>query len=96
MLTAWKREPELTFLAEVSSVPLQQSLRHLQGAFTNFFEKRAKYPTFKTKRRSRASAEYTRSAFRYRDGRADAGEDDRAARDPLVPAAAGRVPSPAR
>ena len=68
MLTAWKREPELAFLTEVSSVPLQQGLRHLQGAFTNFFEKRAKYPTFKSKRRSRASAEYTRSAFRYRDG----------------------------
>ncbi len=25
MLTAWKREPELAFLNEVSSVPLQQS-----------------------------------------------------------------------
>ncbi len=49
-------------------MPLQQTLRHLQGAFTNFWEKRAKYPTFKTKRRSRASAEYTKSAFRYRDG----------------------------
>ncbi len=49
-------------------MPLQQTLRHLQGAFTNFWEKRAKYPTFKSKRRSRASAEYTRSAFRYRDG----------------------------
>ncbi len=68
MLTGWKREPELAFLGEVSSVPLQQTLRHLQGAFTNFWEKRAKYPTFKTKRRSRASAEYTKSAFRYRDG----------------------------
>src|SRR4249919_139706 len=68
LLTAWKRDPDLAFLAEVSSVPLQQRLRHLQGAFTNFWEKRAKYPTFKSKRRSRASAEYTRSAFRYRDG----------------------------
>ena len=68
MLTAWKREPELSFLSEVSSVPLQQGLRHLQGAFTNFFEKRAGYPTFKSKRKSRASAEYTRSAFRCRDG----------------------------
>ena len=49
-------------------MPLQQALRHLQGAFTNFFAKRAKYPTFKSKKGSRASAEYTRSAFRYRDG----------------------------
>jgi putative transposase len=68
MLTAWKRDPELAFLGDVSSVPLQQSLRHLQGAFSNFWGKRANYPTFKSKRRSWASAEYTRSAFRYRDG----------------------------
>ena len=32
MLTAWKREPELAYLGEVSSVPLQQGLRHLQTA----------------------------------------------------------------
>jgi putative transposase len=69
MLTAWKRDPELAFLSEVSSVPLQQALRHLQGAFVNFWEKRAAYPTFKSRKRSRASAEYTRSAFRWRDGR---------------------------
>ena len=68
LLTQWKRDPELAFLAEVSSVPLQQGLRHLQGAFTNFFEKRAKYPRFKSRKRGRAAAEYTRSAFRYRDG----------------------------
>ncbi|WP_204289715.1 RNA-guided endonuclease InsQ/TnpB family protein, partial [Microbispora amethystogenes] len=52
----------------VSCVPLQQALRHLQAAFTNFFAKRAKYPTFKSRKKSRASAEYTRSAFRWRDG----------------------------
>ncbi len=68
MLTEWKRDPELAYLSEVSSVPLQQGLRHLQGAFVNFWGKRAMYPQFKSKRRSRASAEYTRSAFRYRDG----------------------------
>lgn len=68
MLTAWKRDPDLGYLAEVSSVPLQQCLRHLQGAFTNFFDRRALYPTFKSRRRSRASAEYTRSGFRFRDG----------------------------
>jgi putative transposase len=68
MLTAWKRDPELAFLSEVSSVPLQQGLRHLQGAFTAFWEKRARYPRFKARKRGRASAEYTRSAFRFRDG----------------------------
>ncbi|QYC39811.1 putative transposase [Nonomuraea coxensis DSM 45129] len=68
-LTAWKKTPELAFLCEVSSVPLQQTLRQLQAAFANFFARRAKYPTFKSRKRSRASAEYTRSGFRWRDGR---------------------------
>src|SRR4029450_11787922 len=69
LLTDWKKTEELAFLNEVSSVPLQQALRHLQVAYTNFFAKRAKYPTFKSKKRSRRSAEYTTSAFRWRDGR---------------------------
>jgi len=34
MLTVWKKTEELAFLNEVSSVPLQQCLRHLQVAFT--------------------------------------------------------------
>ncbi|MEV7603053.1 transposase [Kitasatospora sp. NPDC089797] len=69
MLTEWKKTEELAFLSEVSSVPLQQALRHLQGAFSNFWTRRAKYPTFKSKKKSRRSAEYTTSAFRYQDGR---------------------------
>ncbi|MEV7542382.1 RNA-guided endonuclease TnpB family protein [Streptomyces sp. NPDC089915] len=69
LLTAWKKTEELAFLGEVSSVPLQQSLRHLQVAFANFFGKRAKYPRFKSRKRSRKSAEYTTSGFRLRDGR---------------------------
>ena len=68
MLTEWKASDDLAFLGEVSCVPLQQSLRHLQGAFAAFFDKRARYPRFKSRKRSRASAEYTRSAFRYREG----------------------------
>jgi putative transposase len=68
MLTAWKRGADFAFLNEVSSVPLQQALRHLQAAFTNFFVKRAQYPRFKSRKKSRASAEYTRSAFRWRRG----------------------------
>jgi putative transposase len=67
-LTAWKRTDELAFLNEVSSVPLQQALRHLQAAFTAFWNKRSRYPRFKAKRKSRACAEYTRSAFRWRGG----------------------------
>ncbi|MCX5392882.1 RNA-guided endonuclease TnpB family protein [Streptomyces sp. NBC_00094] len=69
MLTAWKKTEELAFLNDVSSVPLQQTLRHLQSAFTHFFGKRAKYPRFKSRKRSRKSAEYTTSGFRFRDGR---------------------------
>ncbi|MDV9171123.1 RNA-guided endonuclease TnpB family protein [Streptomyces sp. W16] len=68
-LTEWKKTEELAFLAEVSSVPLQQALRHLQTAFGNFFARRTKYPRFKSRKTSRASAEYTRSAFTWRDGR---------------------------
>ncbi|WOX26474.1 RNA-guided endonuclease TnpB family protein [Streptomyces solicathayae] len=68
MLTVWKKTEELAYLAEVSSVPLQQCLRHLQAAFTNFFGKRAKYPRFKSRKKSRKSAEYTTSGFRFRKG----------------------------
>jgi putative transposase len=67
MLTGWKKEESLHFLNEVSSVPLQQALRHLQTAFGNFWDKRTGYPTFK-KKRGGGSATFTRSAFRYRDG----------------------------
>ncbi|HEY3956309.1 MAG TPA: transposase [Streptosporangiaceae bacterium] len=66
-LTAMKRDPGLAFLNEVSSVPLQQALRHQHAAFVAFFAKRARYPRFKS-RRSRQSATYTRSAFTMRRG----------------------------
>ncbi|NET43510.1 RNA-guided endonuclease TnpB family protein [Okeania sp. SIO2B3] len=67
MLTNWKKQEDLDFLSEVSSVPLQQGLRHLQTAFTNFFSGRAKYPNFK-KKRNGGSAEFTKSAFKWRNG----------------------------
>lgn len=66
-LTAWKRTEDLAFLSEVSSVPLQQTLRHQHTAFQNFFVGRARHPRFKS-RTGRQSARYTRSAFRMRDG----------------------------
>jgi putative transposase len=69
MLTAWKKSEELAFLNDVSSVPLQQCLRHLQAAFTHFFARRARYPRFKWKKKSRKSAEYTTSGFRFYDGK---------------------------
>src|SRR5437667_5834209 len=58
LLTQLKQQEEYAWLTEVSSVPTQQALRHLDKAFRNFFEGRAKYPMFK-KRRNQQSAEYT-------------------------------------
>ena len=68
MLTQWKKQADLDFLNEVSSVPLQQGLRHLQTAFSNFWAGRAKYPNFKKKHHG-GSAEFTKSAFRWKDGK---------------------------
>lgn len=67
MLTEWKKEEELDFLNEVSCVPLQQGLRHLQTAFSNFWDGRAAYPNFK-KKRNGGSAEFTKSAFKWKNG----------------------------
>jgi putative transposase len=67
-LTAMKATEELGWLNEVSSVPLQQAIRHQQTAFGNFLAGRARYPRYKS-RNGRQSAEYTRSGFRYREGR---------------------------
>lgn len=66
-LTAIKKRPESIFLNDVSSVPLQQCLRNQQTAFKNFFEGRAKYPVFKSKKQ-RQRAEFTYRAFSYRNG----------------------------
>ena len=66
-LTEIKKLPEFAFLNDVSSVPLQQCLRNQQTAFKNFFEGRAKYPTFKSKRH-RQSAEFTYRAFTFKNG----------------------------
>ena len=66
-LTEIKKLPEFAFLNDVSSVPLQQCLRNQQTAFKNFFEGRAKYPTFKSKKH-RQSAEFTYRAFTFKNG----------------------------
>jgi putative transposase len=66
-LTAMKKDPDLAFLNQVSSVPLQQALRHQHAAFGAFFAGQARRPRFKS-RRSRQAAHYTRSAFSMRGG----------------------------
>ena len=62
-----KCEKGTAWLREVSSVPLQQALRHLDIAYKNFFKKQAKYPTFKKKHHAQ-SATYTKNAFTLTDG----------------------------
>jgi putative transposase len=64
MLTSLKRDPEFAWLSEVSSVPVQQSLRHLQTAFGNFFARRTEYPTFHS-RRGTQSATYVATGFSF-------------------------------
>jgi len=61
-LTALKKEEGTAWLQEVSSVPLQQSLRHLDKGMGNFFAKRAKYPKYH-KKHKKQSATYAASAF---------------------------------
>jgi len=46
-LIAWKRGDDTAFLAEVHSQPLQQSLKDLVRAYTNFSKGRASFPRFK-------------------------------------------------
>lgn len=66
-LTLLKKQPETAWLNEVSSVPLQQALRHLDSAFRNFFEGRGEYPKFH-KKRGEQSATYAATAFKW-DGK---------------------------
>ncbi len=63
-LTELKKQEGTAWLSEVSSVPLQQSLRHLDKAFVNFFEGHAKYPTYH-KKHNKQSATYAASAFAW-------------------------------
>jgi putative transposase len=69
-LTQIKKTEEKEWLAEVSSIPLQQSLRDLETAYSNFFAscqgerkgKKVKPPKFK-KRKSKQSARFTDNGF---------------------------------
>jgi len=49
MLTELKKQPETDWLQESNAQVLQQSLRHLDIAYNNFFNKRAAFPKFKKK-----------------------------------------------
>jgi putative transposase len=53
-LTELKRQPGMEWLNEADSQSLQEALRDLDRAFVNFFERRARYPRFKSKKRDKA------------------------------------------
>jgi putative transposase len=65
-LTNKKKEEETEWLSEVSAVTLQQSLRNLNQAFTNFFKGQAEYPSFKSKKGDQ-TARYVGTAFDIRE-----------------------------
>ncbi len=75
MLPAWRKNPDMAWLGEVSSVVLQQTLRDQDRAFTNFFDSctgkrngpKMRYPRFKT-RNSRKSLRFTKVGFTYTNG----------------------------
>jgi len=54
LFTALKKEPDTAWLSEVDSQLPQQAIIDLYRAFEAFFERRAKFPRFKSKRRDTA------------------------------------------
>lgn len=49
-LTNLKKQEEYAWIKEINSQTLQQSLRHLETAYTNFFRGNARFPRFKSKK----------------------------------------------
>ena len=48
-LTDWRNDAEIPWLKEAPTHPLQQALKDLERAFTNFFAQRTDFPRFKKK-----------------------------------------------
>lgn len=65
-LTQLKKNPDFAWLKEVSSVPLQQSLKHLDKGFKSFFKSGFGYPKFKNKH-GHQSASYMSNGFQWDD-----------------------------
>jgi putative transposase len=61
LLTEWRNDAETAWLAEAPIHPLQQKLKDLERAYSNFFAKRADFPHFKKKGQS--------DSFRYPDSK---------------------------
>lgn len=60
-LTILKKTDECMWLNEAPNESLQQSLRSLDNAFTNFFRKKGNYPKFKSKKYSKNSIKFINS-----------------------------------
>ncbi|WP_293136089.1 RNA-guided endonuclease TnpB family protein [Moritella sp.] len=63
-LTQLKKNPDLLWLKDVSSVPLQQALKHLNNGFQSFFKSGFGYPKFKSKHNYQ-SASYMSNGFKW-------------------------------
>lgn len=66
-MTELKKEVGTTFLGDCNAQVLQQSLMDLEKAFTAFFEKRARYPRFKSRKRTPHAFRFPQ-AVRIEDG----------------------------
>lgn len=64
--TQLKKEEDFKWLNEVSNTTMVESMRNLDKAFKAFFKKKAKYPKFKSKRKSSKSfyVRYDRLCFK--------------------------------
>jgi len=60
-LTEWRNSADTAWLADAPVHPLQQTLKDLERAYTNFFAKRADFPRFKKKGQH--------DSFRYPDAK---------------------------
>lgn len=57
-LTTLKQEETTAWLATIHSQVLQEPIKHLQRAFQTFFDKRAAYPRFKSKKQTHQTFSY--------------------------------------
>ena len=67
-LPLWKQEEDTKWLAECHSQVLQQSLKDLDRAFTNYYEGRANFPKFHKKFKSKDSFRYPQG-FKIDEGK---------------------------
>lgn len=68
LLTQLKKEPEYSWLSEVSIIPLRYSIYELDGTYKKFFKGNCGYPNFK-KKSGKNSIGLDTSAFSIKDGK---------------------------